>query len=117
MTIARNVKHDHWRRVLRRPLPQTLLEDPVGRPLAMEDTGELRDALERAVETLPESMRAVIRAFWFEDKSHTEIAASLGISRGAVKVRAHRAYAKLRQVLSDSGEIRNRDTASGVGDS
>jgi len=117
MTIARNVKHDHWRRVLRRPLPQTLLEDPVGRPLAMEDTGELRDALERAVETLPESMRTVIRAFWFEDKSHTEIAASLGISRGAVKVRAHRAYAKLRQVLSDSGEMGNRDAGSDVEDS
>jgi len=117
MTIARNVKHDHWRRVLRRPLPQTLLEDPVGRPLAMEDTGELRDVLERAVESLPESMRAVIRAFWFEDRSHTEIAASLGISRGAVKVRAHRAYVRLRQVLSESGGLRNRDTGTDVEDS
>ena len=115
MTIARNTKHDHWRRVLRRPLPQTLLEDPVGKPMQAGDGGELKEALERAVAQLPESMQRVIRAYWFEDRSHAEIAAKLGVSRGAVKVRAHRAYARLRELLTDLP--RNRDADGDVGSS
>ena len=102
MTIARNVLRDHFRYTARRPGGLPLLDEPAvaGGP---HDAAETRAAVLDAVDGLPESQRVVVRGHWLEHRSHAELARELGISRGAVKVRAHRAYQTLRRVLGAKG--------------
>jgi RNA polymerase sigma-70 factor (ECF subfamily) len=101
MTIAYNLKREHFRRKQRRP------EAPLEYEPKADST---RDPLERradrervraALDTLPEGQRDVIVMHWFEDLSFPEVAEILGLSVSAVKVRAHRGYRALRQVLED----------------
>jgi RNA polymerase sigma factor (sigma-70 family) len=99
MTIARNVKRDHFRRERRRDAFAPLVED-FGRDDPRFRRGDLRDVLARAVDRLPATLAAIVRARWFEERSYDEIARSLGISRGAAKVRAHRACRALRTILA-----------------
>jgi RNA polymerase sigma-70 factor (ECF subfamily) len=102
MTIAQNVLRDHLRRVGRRLDAAPLLEEPaVGR--AIDDGEETREILEDSLQQLPVGQRLVVRRFWFDHRSHADIARELGISRGAVKLRAHRAYAALRRILEARG--------------
>jgi RNA polymerase sigma-70 factor (ECF subfamily) len=102
MTIAGNVLRDQLRRTARRPGGLPLLDEPPA-PAGVEDAAETRAAVLDAVDGLPESQRVVVRGHWLEHRSHAEIARELGISRGAVKVRAHRAYQTLRRVLGAKG--------------
>jgi len=39
---------------------------------------------------------------WFEEKSFAQVAALVGSTEGAVRVRAHRAYGRLREILGSS---------------
>ena len=55
----------------------------------------------RAVESLPDSLRAVVILKVVEGYSHTEIGELLGISRGASEVRLTRALEKLRQRIGE----------------
>lgn len=59
-----------------------------------------RVALERAVATLPEPLRLVFLLREVEGYAHDEIAALLGISRGASEVRLFRAVRRLRALLA-----------------
>lgn len=99
MTIARNVKRDHFRRLHRREAFEPILDE-----LGRDDPGfrriDLREALASAVDRLPAPLAAIVRARWFEERGYDEIAKSLGISRGAAKVRAHRACRALRTILA-----------------
>ena len=52
-----------------------------------------------AIGTLSSSHQEVISLRWFADLEPSEIAATLGISKGAVAVRTHRAMAALRAAL------------------
>jgi len=61
--------------------------------------GELRVALERAVGAMPSRYRAVFLMREVEGLSTAETAASLDLSLEAVKVRLHRARARLRNDL------------------
>jgi RNA polymerase sigma-70 factor, ECF subfamily len=58
-------------------------------------------ALEGAVKGLPDSLRVVIVLKEVEGYSHSEVAALLGISVAASRVRAARALARLRKALED----------------
>jgi RNA polymerase sigma-70 factor, ECF subfamily len=74
--------------------------DPVdpGHGLIERERGErVRAALER----LGETQRAVVHLHRFEGLSFAEIGGVLGISEGAAKLRAFRAYAQLRTLLAD----------------
>lgn len=102
MMIARNVLRDHLRHAARRPGGMPLLDEPVAAS-APQDAAEARAAVLKAVDDLPESQRVVVRQHWLEHRSHAQIARDLGVSRGAVKVRAHRAYQTLRLVLDAQG--------------
>ena len=57
----------------------------------------LRERLEDALEGLPEKLRAVVVLRDVYDLPHEAIAAELGISESAAKVRLHRARRKLRE--------------------
>jgi len=60
---------------------------------------ELRDQLEWALAQLPPRLRAVVVLRDVYDLPHEAIAAELGITVSAAKVRLHRARAKLRSLL------------------
>ena len=66
--------------------------------------GELRDQVEAAVACLPPRLRAVEVLRDVYDLPHEAIAAELGISVSAAKVRLHRARHKLRSELFDATE-------------
>lgn len=101
MTIALNLKRELLRRKKRRP--ETLVaehfheasEQPKD-PVEQQQTSKLvREALQR----LPDNQREVIELHWFGELSFPEIAEIVGASLSAVKVRAHRGYKQLKQIL------------------
>ena len=103
-TIALNLKRQHFRRLGRRgeaSLEDTNAAEPVaprGNPEA-----DVRDAqLRRALDRLPEAQREVIVLHWFEGLSFREIADAVGAGVSAVKVRAHRGYGRLRDLMADA---------------
>ena len=68
-------------------------------PQARVDAGALRDQLTAALQELPPRLRAVIVLRDIYDLPHEAIAAELGISESAAKVRLHRARRRLREQL------------------
>ncbi len=71
--------------------------DPGDAVLAEERAGRVRAALD----SLGEPQRIVVHLHRFEELSFAEIGKVLGISEGAAKLRAFRAYARLRELLAD----------------
>jgi RNA polymerase sigma factor (sigma-70 family) len=63
---------------------------------------ELRSALDRAVETLPESQRLVVRAMLREPASYESLSRELGIPRGSLGPLRGRAVRALRAQLEPS---------------
>lgn len=59
------------------------------------------DWLERGIESLPETLRAVFVLKEIEGYSHAEIGELLGIRRGTSEVRYHRAIRQLRETLKE----------------
>ena len=68
-------------------------------PVARMDGEYERRRLTEALEQLPPDMRAVVVLRDVYDLPHEAIAAELGITEGAAKVRLHRARRKLRERL------------------
>ena len=58
-----------------------------------------RDALIRALQTLPQRQREVLVLRYYSDLSEAQIARALEISPGAVKTHAHRGLTALRQTI------------------
>lgn len=100
-TIARNLCHDHGRRQLRRPEAFIELEScraPDGSPdLAVAERAQ---ALGRALDRLPDGDRHLLDEHWFSDRSFTELAARDGVNSTTLRVRAHRACMRLRELIS-----------------
>jgi RNA polymerase sigma factor (sigma-70 family) len=100
--IATNAARDQQRRS-KRPeelteegeLPATVAADTPG----PRDTG-LERTVQQALELLPEGQRVPIMLHRFEGMSFAEIAEAMGLTESAVKVRAHRGYARLRELLA-----------------
>ncbi|SFE12815.1 RNA polymerase sigma factor [Blastococcus tunisiensis] len=63
---------------------------------------ELRRALDRAVETLPETQRRIVRALLREPESYDALSAELGIPRGSLGPLRGRAVKALRAQLEPS---------------
>ncbi|MGF1467940.1 MAG: RNA polymerase sigma factor [Sandaracinaceae bacterium] len=100
-TIAMNLVREHYRRAKRRK--ETVLDEaraeaaPQGRmPIEVRERADL---LHQALRTLPDSQREVVELHWFKELPFAEVAMIVGASEGAVRVRAHRAYRKLRDLL------------------
>jgi RNA polymerase sigma-70 factor, ECF subfamily len=62
-----------------------------------------RDEVRRAVERLPDAQRAAILLFYYEGKSHREIAQICGCPLGTVGTRIHHGLRALRRMLGAPG--------------
>jgi len=79
-------------------------ERPESDPAVQADTDDLRGRHTRALDELPPKLRAVVVLRDIYDLTHEAIAAELGISESAAKVRLHRARRKLRERLYPSAD-------------
>jgi RNA polymerase sigma-70 factor, ECF subfamily len=105
-TIAASVRRDELRRRYRLPphVGDAELEKIVSRQTRErtpnpEPADEI-EAVRAAIQRLPESQRTVLHLHCNEELTFEQIAQRLQTSPGAVRVRASRAYERLRQVLS-----------------
>jgi RNA polymerase sigma factor (sigma-70 family) len=103
-TIAVNLVREHYRKRGRRR-EQALEPDaplPADSSAAPDAHGESRERAARvraALSQLPDQQREVIELHWFEHSPYEEIATIVGASVAAVRVRAHRGYLRLRELL------------------
>src|SRR5690348_13011858 len=112
--IARNVCL-RWARERGRELAQwaETAASPDGAPLALDDLpdgdedvsvelerGELAELLDRALALLPGETRAALVESYLYERPRGELAARLGLSEGALRVRLHRGRLALRHALA-----------------
>jgi len=105
LTIAMNLLRERWRSAKRRksvPVDDVELasDSRTSEPL---ETRLRRERVIAAVAVLPEAQREVIELHWFQELPFAEVAMIVGANEGAVRVRAHRAYERLK--LSLGGEV------------
>lgn len=101
--IARHIRVDHYRKLLRTTGRERSLED-VPEPVAARATAfggapDLRELLA----PLPASQREVIEMLKVAGMSLEEVARATSSSVGSVKQKVHRAYKKLRETMSAMG--------------
>ncbi len=94
--LGRRAKHRHDDLDDAVPVADT---HPDHDPQLRADADDLRGRLQLALAALPPRLRAVVLLRDVYDLSHEAIAAELGISESAAKVRLHRARRKLRERL------------------
>lgn len=104
-TIARNLRIDSYRKDKRPtfdPSDPAFVPDDVP-PADVEFEGRQQaDRLHRAMETLPSEQLELLKLAFFNEESHSTIAAKLGLPMGTVKSRIRLAFAKLRAALEDN---------------
>jgi RNA polymerase sigma-70 factor (sigma-E family) len=107
--VRRAIVNTHiswWRR---RKVDEYPTDEIPDQPVAdSSGDSELRDMLKRAVDRLPQRMRAAVVLRFFEDMTEAEVAEVLGVSQGTVKSTVSRAVAKLRadrDLLAESTAI------------
>ena len=108
--IATNLVNDRFRALGRRP-PDRPLSDDGDEPAPAHDDprvprldsllsrSEMSDCVQRYIDELSDSYRAVILLHDLEELTNPEIAELLGCSLETVKIRLHRARGKLRAAL------------------
>ena len=103
-TIARNMRIDHLRKV-NRPAPDmndpAFVPDPEALPSENLSRAQETKLLHTAIEKIPKEQQDVLRAAYFEEKTHPEIAEALRIPLGTVKSRVRLALKNIRAVLGD----------------
>lgn len=80
-------------------------EDPAETPLQFTERGDLAQYLEWALGQISPDQRLVVVLSDVQGHSYDEIAEITGVAHGTVKSRLHRARARLRDVLQESGEL------------
>ena len=95
--IARRVAGDHERRRIVRRTREVLIDCPP--EIAIEDGAPLKPRLEQALRGLSAAQREAIELLKLDGLPTESAAAAAGTTAGALKVRAHRAYKLLRQLL------------------
>lgn len=97
--IATNAARD-WRRRTRFEAVSAdgQLPEAEAEPGMERDPG-LEKAVKQALDQLPVAQREAIVLHRYEGLSFAEIAAGAGVTESAVKVRAHRGYERLRELL------------------
>jgi RNA polymerase sigma-70 factor, ECF subfamily len=99
--IVRHTAIDHGRRRRARLSWEVLVDEP---PEQVADaTAADQQALDHALAGLPASQREAFEMLQVEGLSVDQAAARAGVSPGALKVRAHRAYKALRALFGGNG--------------
>ena len=102
--IARNRRIDVFRRTNK---PDLDPDDPAlapSEPAAADDlveAGQWREKIGAAVSALPEEQADLVRLAFFEDLTHSEIAARSGLPLGTVKSRLRLALGRMRRRFED----------------
>lgn len=110
-TIAKNLTTDYFKHSARREMPVSQMttdddekevEHFVEPSDVVEDwqRAELVHAVRQAVHSLPEDQRTIIVLREYQGLSYRDIAAIVGCSEEAVRVRAHRARQALKRLLA-----------------
>jgi RNA polymerase sigma-70 factor (ECF subfamily) len=105
--IARRLLIDELRRTKRDVVAAALPVDemvPVGRDSVSDavEAEELARAMHGELSRLPVSQRTAFELVRFDGLSHAEAAETLGVTANSVKLRVHRAYCALKQLVSAS---------------
>jgi RNA polymerase sigma-70 factor (ECF subfamily) len=104
--IARHTGLDGYRRSRRVEMRETQV-DKLPHVAAPEPRSAAADSeLDALLAELPHSQREVIVMLKVSGMSIEEVARATAASAGSVKQKAHRAYAKLREILSQKGRTR-----------
>jgi len=129
LQITANVARDELRRRRRRPQvsldrarddpdrPSLDPPDPGRGPEGAAENRELGERLERALGELPEEWRMVVLLSDVHGLSYPEISTATGLALGTVKSRLSRARARLRELLTATGEpgaLDGRPTGGGM---
>lgn len=103
-TIAARLRQDELRRRRRSAAAEEELAGGSDEEAQMQMDGgtdlERNSLVKSVLEDLPESQRLVIHLHRYEQMTFGEIAQVLGTTEGAVKLRAFRAYRRLRALLT-----------------
>jgi RNA polymerase sigma-70 factor (ECF subfamily) len=106
-TIARNKRIDRLRRERRPPMSEEDYTTALGAAEGSERGDEAAERsqaevrLARSLEELPEDQATVVKMAFYEDKSHSAIAAELHLPLGTVKSRIRLALTRLRGMIQD----------------
>ena len=108
-TIAHNVITDRYRQRGRRPEPTSLTvvterPDPAPGPEEAALAAAARHTVHHFLAQLPVDQRAVVE-LRLADLSAPEVAALLGRSVGSVKIAQHRAFRRLRDLMTAAGVV------------
>lgn len=76
--------------------------DPIPEPSAELERSQLRDAMQSAIDTLPDDARRTFLLREVDGLSYAEIARALGIPKGTVMSRLHYARRRLRTALQQT---------------
>lgn len=104
-TIARNRRIDRLRREKR---PEAIATDPAFVPEPAEaadvviETAQLGDRLRQAIAGLPPEQSDLLKMAYYQDKSHSAIAAETRLPLGTVKSRIRLALMRLRQSIGEA---------------
>jgi RNA polymerase sigma-70 factor (ECF subfamily) len=98
--VRRRVRHEAYADELSNVEP-FMSREPTANPERQAFTGELRDLLEQAIDTLSDGMREVFVLREVEGLSTAEVSECLGVSEAVVKTRLSRGRAALRRVMLD----------------
>lgn len=109
LTIAMNLVREHYRRKGRRPehfvdLDNAPIASATPGPGEQLESSRRAQRVRAALARLPASQREVIELHWLADSPYEEVAKVVGASVGAVRVRAHRGYLRLRELLEKDEE-------------
>jgi RNA polymerase sigma factor (sigma-70 family) len=111
--IALNVAR-RWLRQLRFEVPGQLADQASLAPGPAEaaELADLGARVRAAIDRLPKGQREAVLLFYLQGLSHLEVAAELGISRGAVKARLHQARGGLAPELAPMADIHEGETVT-----
>jgi len=119
-TIAANKGRDYLRRRARRPAAEMnapiaggedkgqsfidLMQADLPGPEEQLDKAELRERVQRSVQTMPAHLREILLLAYFQQLSYQEISDALAIPLGTVKSRLHTAVGTFAKLWKDQNQ-------------